>query len=90
MYDIFLEKRVSKSIGSYPEKHQKQIKEKILSLRENATPQDSKHLKGFEDFLSCDTGEYRIIYRFDSQAIYIVLVGKRNGGEVYEKLKRLR
>ena len=89
MYTIILERRVAKKILSYPEKHQRQIKDKILSLRDNVMPQDSKSLSGFEGLFRCDSGEYRIIYRFDSQTIYIVLIGKRNGGEVYKALKRL-
>ena len=89
MHTIILERRVIKKILSYPAKHQRQIKEKILSLRENTMPQDSKSLRGFEGLFRCDSGEYRIIYRFDSNVVYILLVGKRNGADVYQELKRL-
>ncbi len=39
MKEIILEKRVIKILERYPEKHQRQIKNKILSLINNPVPQ---------------------------------------------------
>ena len=86
---IQLEQRVVKRIKRYPAKHQKQIKEKILSLGESPFPNDSKELVNCAPYRRCDCGEYRIVYRVDGDIIYIILVGKRNDGEVYQALKRL-
>ena len=52
-------------------------------------PHDSKKLSNGDRRV--DVGEYRIIYRFDvdAQIIEVVLIGKRNDGEVYKQLKRI-
>ncbi|WP_412708331.1 type II toxin-antitoxin system RelE family toxin [Candidatus Rickettsia kedanie] len=62
-----------KILDRYPEKHQRQIKNKILAL---INPNDSKLLVGYHDFYRCDIGEYRIIYRFNETTIYVILVEK--------------
>lgn len=88
-YQIHLEKRVVKTIEGYPPKHQRQVKEKILSLQLNPLPHDSKALVNFTPYYRCDIGEYRIVYRFYESTIFVILVGKRNGNEVFKELKRL-
>ena len=35
-----------------------------------------------------DTGEYRIVYRFDNDTVYIAVIGKRNDDEVYKRIKQ--
>lgn len=86
MYSIILEKRVAKYISSCPVKHQTQLKAKILSLKNDPYPIDSKQLKGFEPYLRTDLGEYRIIYKVGDKIISVILVGKRNDDEVYKIL----
>ncbi len=68
-----------------------QIAKKTLSLNVNPLPTDSKQLKGYPNFYRVDSGEYRIVYRYnpDEDLVEIILVGKRNDDEVYKKLKRL-
>jgi mRNA interferase RelE/StbE len=90
MLSVQLSKRSQKFILNLPKKHALQIKLKIKQLLENPTPHDSKQLIGYEDLYRADIGEYRIIYEFDLQALFVLLVGKRNDGEVYKKLKRLK
>jgi len=63
MLEIFLDKKVKKFIEVLPLKHQKQLKNKILALRINSLPQDSKKLLDYQLY-RCDSGEYRIIYGF--------------------------
>jgi mRNA interferase RelE/StbE len=89
MFNIRLEKRVLKAIAGYPIKHQRQIKNKIISLKDNAKPNDSKLLKGFKIYYRVDIGEYRVIYKIEEDTIYIVLVGQRNDDQVYKEFKRL-
>jgi mRNA interferase RelE/StbE len=88
---ISLEKKVIKFIKNLPPKHQLQVKKYILSFQETPIPHDSKKLKGYEPYRRGDCGEYRIIYRIDeeTQTVYIILVGKRNGGEVYKFLNNI-
>ncbi|MBV8772776.1 MAG: type II toxin-antitoxin system RelE/ParE family toxin [Deltaproteobacteria bacterium] len=56
---------------------------------QNVTPYDSKPLVGYEPFWRVDIGEYRIVYRFDDDSVYVALVGKRNDDEVYRELRNL-
>lgn len=91
MYKIILDKRAIKAIKKFPLKHQRQIKKYILSFQNEPIPHDSETLKGYNPYRRCDCGEYRILYRLDTQTetVYILLVGKRNGDEVYKHLKKL-
>ncbi len=67
----------------------KQITMGIIELTQNPQPHDSKALKGYTGLFRKDSGEYRIIYRYDDSTIYIMLIGKRNDDEVYKQLERL-
>ncbi len=88
-YQLILERRVAKFIGGLPKKHQEQVKKYILALQETPIPHDSKTLKNHEPYRRGDCGEYRLIYRLDesNKTVYVVIGGKRNGGEVYKNLK---
>jgi mRNA interferase RelE/StbE len=68
-----------------------QIAKKVLALNIDPRPADSENLKGYPGFYRVDSGEYRIIYRFvpEEDLMEVILVGKRNDDEVYEKFKRL-
>lgn len=85
MINIDLKRSAKKFIERLPPRHQKQIKNHILSLRDNPMPHDVKKLIGYENYLRTDIGEYRIIYRYESKSnmIIVVLVGKRNDDAVY-------
>lgn len=91
MTAVIIERRVVKFIKNLPLKHQEQVKKYILNLQDNPFPNDSKKLKGFEHLLRGDCGEYRIVFRVDMQkkSVYVLLVGKRNGDEVYRVLKEI-
>jgi mRNA interferase RelE/StbE len=91
MYKIRLSRRAVKFIQGLPFKHQEQIKKSINSLEKNAAPHDSQALKGYP-YRRLDCGEYRVIYMAHTGdfTVDIILVGKRNGGEVYQQLKHLR
>ena len=63
----------------------------MLALNVEPLPHDSKQLNGYPGFYRVDSGEYRIVYRFqpDEVLVKVVLVGKRNDDEVYQQLKQL-
>ena len=86
-----LKSKAKKFIVSLPPKHKRQIKDRILKLQEDPMPQDSKKLKGYENYIRVDMGEYRIIYRYDKKhdLIIVVLVGKRNDDEIYRIARRV-
>lgn len=67
-----------------------QIAKKTLSLNLDPLPSDCKQLKGYPDYYRVDSGEYRIIYRYNSKEdlVEVILVDKRNDDEVYKKLER--
>jgi mRNA interferase RelE/StbE len=78
-----------KLLGTLPAKQFRQVVTKLFELMENPEPQDSKPLAGFE-YRRADVGEYRIVYRFDRDFVFVALIGKRNDSEVYKRLKRKR
>lgn len=85
--DIF--PKAKKFISKIPTKHAKQILAKIQLLEIDPKPQDSKLLRGYNGiYLRVDSGEYRIIYRFTEEDLFIALIGKRNDDEIYKLLKR--
>ena len=89
MRTIDLTKKAQKYIVKLPPKHQKQVVRHIIALQRNVEPQDSKKLHGYP-YYRVDSGEYRIIYTWDGQTVYVLLIGKRNDSEVYRKLDRGR
>jgi mRNA interferase RelE/StbE len=64
----------------------RQVVRRIFALATDATPADSARLEG-SNLRRVDQGEYRIIYSFDTDTVFIIIVGKRNDDEVYAKLR---
>ena len=67
-------------------KHAKQIAVKITELCSDPLPQDSSQLRGY-DYKRVNVGEYRIIYTFDVETLFLIFIGKRNDDEVYNLLQ---
>lgn len=65
----------------------RQVVQKVMSLMVNPEPNDASKLVGYE-YWRADIGEYRIIYRFDAENVFVILVAKRNDDEVYKRLSR--
>ena len=65
----------------------RQVNRKLFTLLADPEPADSSKLTGY-DYRRADIGEYRIIYHFDDDTTYVVLVGKRNDDQVYKELSR--
>ncbi|MGI4788030.1 MAG: type II toxin-antitoxin system RelE family toxin [Janthinobacterium lividum] len=87
MRKLDMTRDAAKFLQDLDAKQYKQVAAKMLSLMVEATPNDYSQLMGYP-YYRVDSGEYRIIYRFDEDTVYITLIGKRNGDEVYNKLKR--
>lgn len=68
-----------------------QIAKKVLALNVDPLPTDSKQLSGYPGYYRVDSGEYRIVYRFNpnQDLVEVILVGKRNDDDVYKRLERL-
>ncbi len=89
-YNLDLTHDTYKFLEKLSPKHFKQIFKAILQLLEEPRPNDSISMKGYSGLFRKDIGEYRIIYSIEKETIKIPLIGKRNGDEVYEQLKRLQ
>ncbi|MDO8954083.1 MAG: type II toxin-antitoxin system RelE/ParE family toxin [Gammaproteobacteria bacterium] len=89
MFKINLSRQAQKSLQNLPAKQAKQIAQKLMDMRENPRPNDSKKLVG-SAFVRADSGEYRIIYDINikAQTLEILIIGKRNDDEVYRKLRQ--
>jgi len=68
-------------------KQYRQVVRRIFALAADATPPDSARLEG-SNLRRVDQGEYRIVYSFDTDTVFILVIGKRNDDEVYAKLRR--
>lgn len=87
--NLILSRDSKKFIEKLEAKQARQIVIKIKSLEFDAYPSDSKKLKGTKsEYYRVDMGEFRIIYEVTNDDILILLVGKRNDNEVYNKFKR--
>lgn len=69
-------------------KHYKQVARKMLGLMADPHPPDSQALRGYDDLLRADIGEFRIIYRIDDNTVYIDVIGRRNDDAAYRKMER--
>ena len=91
LLELDIKPRAKKFIESLPPKHKRQIKDSILSLQHTPHPQDSRPLIGYHPYMRVDIGEYRLIYKHNSEKkiTTILLIGKRNDDEVYRIAKRI-
>lgn len=89
MRKLALSKNVVDFLSNLQAKQFKQVMGKILSLLSEPKPPDSLLMKGFTDLHRADSGEFRIVYRFDETIVTISLIGKRNDAEVYKRLLNL-
>lgn len=74
--------------NSLDAKQYRQIGRKVLSLLLDPHPNDSAPLIGYPEYFRVDFGEYRIIYRVEDDTIKLTLIGLRNDGDIYKKIKR--
>ena len=88
MRRLDLTPRSRKYLAELAVKPFRQLVTRIFVLLDEPLPPDARPLKGFP-YHRADSGEYRIIYRFDGQEVRIVLIGKRNDAAVYKELQRL-
>jgi mRNA interferase RelE/StbE len=88
MLKLDLTNDVASSILGLEAKQARQVWNKIVALMKDPRPSDSISIG--EGFYRTSIGEYRIIYSFDKQCLYIAIIGKRNDDEVYRKFKNKR
>jgi mRNA interferase RelE/StbE len=70
-------------------KQYKQVGSATLALLKNPAPHDSQPMKGAKrGERRVDVGEYRIIYALAGDTVEVLVIGKRNDGEVYKIWER--
>ena len=79
------EKKAYTFLDNLPPKQFRQVLRKVLALLEDPRPHDTEQLKGYP-FLRNDVGEYRIVYDVQGDTLRLILVGKRNDDEIYNRL----
>ena len=85
---VNLSKQADKFLNTLPAKQYKQLARDIFRLAKQPQQQDTAKLKGHNHFFRKDSGEYRIIYRFDATILYVAIVNKRNDDKVYKTFLR--
>jgi mRNA interferase RelE/StbE len=89
--NLKITKQALKFLEGLDAKQYKQVGSTIFSLLSNPEPHDSSMLKGAtKGERRVDIGEYRIIYSVEDAIPSILVVGKRNGDEVYKIWERSR
>jgi mRNA interferase RelE/StbE len=85
MKKLEISKRAAKAWENLDAKQFKQVGTTITGLLGNSRPHDSQPLKGAKNGeRRVDVGEYRIIYADSGDQVQILVIGKRNGDEVYK------
>jgi mRNA interferase RelE/StbE len=69
----------------------RQVISAVLALLDNPEPHDSESLRGARHGeRRIDVGEYRVIYAVNGESVEILVIGPRNGGEVYKVWDRMK
>lgn len=90
MKNLAITKKAAKAWESLDAKQFKQVGTTITGLLSNPRPHDSQPLKGAKyGERRVDVGEYRIIYSDSDDLIEVLVIGKRNGDEVYKLWEQL-
>jgi len=84
MKKLAITKTAAKAWDGLDAKQYKQVGKTITGLLADSRPHDSQPLKGARNGeRRVDVGEYRVIYSDAADVVEILIVGKRNGDEVY-------
>ena len=88
MRKLEITRDAKKFVSDLQAKQFRQVMLKVMGLMDDPQPNDASQLKGRADYWRADVGEYRIVYEFDADTVFVVLIGKRNDDEVYKQLER--
>ncbi len=85
-YKIEFLKKAEKELSKLPFNIQKQIANRLESLKFNPYPPDVKQLKNSNGKLRIRVGNYRIIYRLENDIFVIVVIKIAHRSKVYKNL----
>ncbi|WP_250482094.1 type II toxin-antitoxin system RelE/ParE family toxin [Caballeronia sp. NCTM5] len=84
-------KQALKACQSLDAKQYRQVVSAVLGLLTNPEPHDSQAMRGASrGERRLDVGEYRVVYAIASDVVEILVVGKRNDGDVYKQWERMK
>lgn len=87
---IKITKDALKTWNSLDAKQYKQVGKTVINILSNPEPHDSQQLKGAPNGeRRVDIGEYRVVYSVVDDTIEILVIGKRNDGQVYKRWERI-
>ncbi|WP_080419701.1 type II toxin-antitoxin system RelE family toxin [Burkholderia ubonensis] len=87
--NLKLTKQALKAISKLDAKQYRQVVSSIFGLLSNPEPHDSQQLRGAtRGERRLDIGEYRVIYSVAEDDVEVLVVGKRNDGDVYSTWER--
>jgi mRNA-degrading endonuclease RelE of RelBE toxin-antitoxin system len=83
MYTIELKSQPEKFIRDLPRDLQRQVLNKIATLKDNATPANSERLKSDSELRRIPSGRYRIIYQIQFNLNHIIITKTGDRKNVY-------
>ena len=89
--NLTMTKQAMKACQGLDAKQYRQVVSAVLGLLTNPEPHDSQQMRGASrGERRLDVGEYRVVYAIVNQTVEILVVGKRNGDEVYKIWERMK
>lgn len=83
MYEVIIERSVTKQLKKIPASDYTKIKMAILDLSANPRPHGYLKLKGRDGF-RIRAGDYRIIYEIDDNKLLVLVITVAHRKDVYE------
>jgi mRNA interferase RelE/StbE len=89
--NLTMTKQALKACENLDAKQYRQVVSGIFGLLANPEPHDSQQLRGASrGERRLDVGEYRVIYAVNGETVEVLVIGKRNGDEVYKIWERMK
>ena len=85
-YKIEVKKSAAKALKKIPNADRKRIADRIDSLAENPTSQDTTKMKGNNPFHKVRVGDYRIVYEIQDDVLLILIVKIGHRRDIYRNL----
>jgi len=71
-------------------KHQRQILQKIETLKGEPRPPNATRLRGGEGCWTVRTSDFRIVYTVEDEKLLVVVITAGNRKDIYDNLRRAR
>ncbi len=87
-YSIDIRPAALDFIKKQTSKHQRQIKAKIHTLKDEPRLPNAKRLVGSDGLWRVRTGDFRIVYAIKDDKLLVVVITVGNRKDIHDKLKR--